>query len=254
MKVEHRLVIVAGGSGGLGRDTVRAIVAAKGHVGILDLNSTVAADLVNELSNKFVYFPGPVDVTSEDQVSDALAKIRAHFKGVVCIGAVLCNGILMAPKSTPGYGPDGVLTSFAQFKHVMDVNLMGTYNVIHKLSEYLIKNPLLNDDGERGVIVTVSSITGLDGTFVAYGTSKAAVAGLTLPLARELAPFGIRIISLAPGPFETAMIHSDSIAAPPCLFPKRFGRPEEFADVVLQVFKQPMFNGSVLRLDGGLRT
>lgn len=114
-------------------------------------------------------------------------------------GAILSSGIVFSPFG--GYGPENKLTSYSQFEHVIRVNLLGTYCVAQKVAEELLKNDPVNSDGERGVIITVSSILGLDGTLVGYGTSKAGIAGLTLPLAKELAPHGIRVMSIAPGPF-----------------------------------------------------
>lgn len=128
-----------------------------------------------------------------------------HFDGIPLAGAILSSGIIHAPGK--GYGPQDALTSYAQFERVIKVNLLGTFCVAQKVSQELLKNKPINDDGERGVIITVSSILGLDGTLVGYGTSKAGIAGLTLPLARELAPHGIRVMSIAPGPFGKLHIH-----------------------------------------------
>ncbi|ORX62991.1 putative 3-hydroxyacyl-CoA dehydrogenase [Hesseltinella vesiculosa] len=254
MKLAQGLVIVTGGSGGLGEQTIHSIVAENGYVALIDVNVSGSERIVEKYGEKRVYFPGPVDVANEEQVAAAMEMIDAHFVDVTWLGAVICSGVLFAPPTKLGYGPKGKLTSFQQFKHVMDINLLGTYNVAHKVSEQLIKSSPLNEDGERGMIITVSSITGLDGSIVGYGTSKAAVAGLTLPLARELSTFGIRVVSIAPGPFETSMIHVDAdIQAPVGLFPKRYGYPHEFAELVVYAFKQRMLNGCVIRLDGGLR-
>jgi 3-hydroxyacyl-CoA dehydrogenase/3-hydroxy-2-methylbutyryl-CoA dehydrogenase len=119
------------------------------------------------------------------------------------VGAILSSGIITSPNK--GYGPDNVLTSYSQFEHIIKVNLLGTFCVAQKVSQILLKNEPMDEDGERGIIITVSSILGLDGVLVGYGTSKAGVAGLTLPLAKELSPFGIRVMSIAPGPFGKKM-------------------------------------------------
>ncbi|KAI8329548.1 hypothetical protein BC941DRAFT_476251 [Chlamydoabsidia padenii] len=252
MKIEKHLFIVTGGASGLGKQTVKAIIDQGGYAGIIDLNAKASHDLVKEM--KHIYFPGPVDVCSEDQVERALFKIMEHFKDIQLGGAILCSGVVFPPSHIKGYGPENKLTSFQQFKHIINVNLLGTYNVAQKISELLLRNEPMNEDGEKGVIITTSSIMGLDGTIVGYGTSKAGVAGLTLPLARELAEFGIRSISIAPGPFDTPILTNDAnMKAPCCLFPKRYGMPDEFAATIIHLIINPMFNGSVIRLDGGLR-
>ncbi|SAM02305.1 hypothetical protein [Absidia glauca] len=254
MKIENRLFIITGGASGLGKETAKTIVRHGGYVGIIDLNAKASDDLVEKLDAKNACFPGPVDVSSESQVDEALVKIMRHFSSVRLGGAVLCSGVLFAPPRVKGYGPGNKLTSYQQFQYIINVNLLGTYNVAQKVSELLLSNEPTEEDGERGVILTTSSITGLDGTIVGYGTSKAAVAGLTLPLAKELAEFGIRSISIAPGPFDTPILDNDAnIKAPPCLFPRRYGRPAEFASTVVHLITHPMFNGSVVRLDAGLR-
>lgn len=122
----------------------------------------------------------------------------AHFPAPL-VGAILSSGIVSSPNK--GYGPNDSLTSYSQFEHIVRVNLLGTFCVAQKVSEVLLKNEPMGEDKERGIIITVSSILGLDGLLVGYGTSKAGIVGLTLPLAKELSPFGIRVMSVAPGPF-----------------------------------------------------
>ncbi|CAO3591562.1 unnamed protein product [Absidia cylindrospora] len=254
MKIENRLYIVTGGASGLGKQTVKSLIALGGSVGIIDINVEAGNELTKELDEKHAYFPGKVDVTSEVQVENALEKIMAHYNNCPLGGAILCSGVVLPPSHIKGYGPENKLTSYQQFKHVIDINLLGTYNVAQKVGNMLLKNQPFGEDGERGIIITTSSIIGLDGTIVGYGTSKAAVAGLTLPLARELSEFGIRSISIAPGPFDTPILDTGTdMKAPPCLFPSRYGHPKEFADTVIHAITNPMFNGSVIRLDGGLR-
>ncbi|CEG80445.1 hypothetical protein RMATCC62417_14783 [Rhizopus microsporus] len=200
MQIKEHVFIVTGGASGLGEQVVRAIIDAGGYVSIFDINQNGSTSLTDEYTDHVCYFPGPVDVTSESQVKEALVKTRKHFSKNTIVGTIICSGILNAPHQ--GYGPDNMLTSYSQFEHIIRVNLLGTYCVAQKVSEILLQNEPMNNDGERGIIITVASIVGLDGMIVGYGTSKAAIAGLTLPLARELAPFGIRVMSIAPGPFE----------------------------------------------------
>lgn len=122
-----------------------------------------------------------------------------YFTDKPLVGAILSSGIVRSKNE--GYGPGNALTSYSQFEHVVKNNLLGTFCVAQKVTQELLKNEPMNEDGERGIIITVTSILGLDGALVGYGTSKAGIAGLTLPLARELSPFGIRVMSIAPGPF-----------------------------------------------------
>ncbi|KAI9306617.1 putative oxidoreductase [Cunninghamella echinulata] len=253
MLVANKVFVVTGGASGLGKQVVKSLVKEDGYVVIFDINVDLSIALVKRLGKKKVFFPGSVDVTSESQVKEALSSAIQYFSNSHLCGAILCSGVLTPPLPMEGYGPNKSLTTFQQFKQLIDINLLGTYNVAHKVSQVMIKNPEINNDGERGVIILVSSITGLDGNLVGYGTSKAAIAGLTLPLARELADHGIRVVCIAPGPIDTPMLKETNIQAPICLFPKRLGQPNEFADSVVHIITNPMFNGSVIRLDGGLR-
>ncbi|KAF1797139.1 hypothetical protein V8B55DRAFT_1485923 [Mucor lusitanicus] len=254
MLISGYLFIVTGGARGLGEQVVRSLVEHGAFVSILDVNVELAEKLVEELGHDKCYFYGSTDVSKEAEVDIALTKTLAHFPNATVGGAVLSSGIVSPPASLSGYGPDLSLTSYQQFEHVIKVNLLGTYCVAQKVSELLLKNEPMNQDGERGIIITVSSILGLDGLMVGYGTSKAGIAGLTLPLAKELSPFGIRVMSVAPGVFDTPIVdRSSSKATPVGLFPKRLGTPTEFSDLVLQIIQMPMLNGSVIRLDGALR-
>ncbi|KAF7725979.1 Short-chain dehydrogenase reductase SDR [Apophysomyces ossiformis] len=253
MQIKDRIFIISGGAGGLGEQVVRSIVAEEGIAIIIDLDKDRSNQLVEELGSR-VYFPGPIDATSETGIEEALTNSAAHFPEKSFGGAVLCSGVVLPPKEIHGYGPNKALTSYRQFQHLISVNLLGTYNVAQQVAQYLIAQPPANDDQERGVIITVSSMLGLDGTLVGYATSKAGVAGLTLPLARELAEFGIRVMSISPGPFDTPLLSKTAeFEAPPCLFPHRLGQATEFSELVLHILSNRMLNGSVIRLDGALR-
>ncbi|KAI8143768.1 short-chain dehydrogenase [Fennellomyces sp. T-0311] len=252
MHIEGNTFIVTGAASGLGEHVARSIVDQGGHVVIMDINCTRAKQLVQSLGSDKAYFDEPIDVTEEEKVQKAIETGVSHFRRPLA-GVVVCSGIVWPPQSIVGYGPNQQLTSYAQFKHVININLLGAYNVAQKAAEHMIHNTPFNEDGERGVIITTSSMLGLDGTLVGYGTSKAGVAGLTLPLAKELSEFGIRVMSIAPGPFETPLVQAAPVKAPVSLFPKRHGQPSEFSDLVLHIITHPMLNGSVIRLDGGLR-
>ncbi|CDH51730.1 short-chain dehydrogenase reductase sdr [Lichtheimia corymbifera JMRC:FSU:9682] len=239
---------------GLGKQVVESLIAQGAFVVIIDINAAGSEKVVAALGKDHVFFPGSVDVSSEEQFNEALHKGIAQFPQAILAGAIICSGVVWPPHHLEGYGPENALTSFGQFKHIVGVNLLGAYNVAQQVANLLIKNDPFDDDGQRGVIITTSSIMGLDGSLLAYGTSKAGVAGMTLPMARELANFGVRVMSIAPGPFETPLVHAvPNVQAPPCLFPKRYGRPSEFADLVLHIIDNPMLNGSVIRLDGAIR-
>ncbi|KAI9480288.1 MAG: hypothetical protein EXX96DRAFT_561956 [Benjaminiella poitrasii] len=258
MKITGNVFIVTGGASGLGEQVVRSIVAKGGFVSIFDINAILAKKLIEELGQDKCYFHGPTDVSIESQVDLAMEKTMEQFfingSSVMLGGAIICSGVVMAPQSIKGYGTgiEASLTSYEQFEHVIRINLLGTYCVAQKVANRLLKNEPMNEDGEKGVIITVSSILGLDGFLVAYGTSKAGIAGLTLPLAKELSPFGIRVMCIAPGVFDTPLANSSDTNAPLSLFPHRLGKPKEFSDLALQIIQMPMLNGSVIRLDGAL--
>ncbi|KAI8637246.1 hypothetical protein BD408DRAFT_437160 [Parasitella parasitica] len=253
MIIKEQLFIVTGGARGLGEQVVRSLIKHGAFVSILDINVELSHKLMDELGQDKCYSHGRTDVSNEADVDIALDKTLAHFSNITLGGAVLCSGIVSPPKAIEGYGPDHSLTSYQQFEHIIKVNLLGTYCVAQKVANVLLKNEPKNQDGERGIIITVSSILGLDGLIVGYGTSKAGISGLTLPLAKELSPFGIRVMSVAPGVFDTPIVDrsSKNTRLPP--FPKRLGDPIEFADLVLQIIQMPMLNGSTIRLDGALR-
>ncbi|KAI8343996.1 3-hydroxyacyl-CoA dehydrogenase type-2 [Chlamydoabsidia padenii] len=253
MKIEGNLFVVTGGAGGIGKEVVRTIVAQKGYAVIFDLNAAFGKTLSEELGEKNAFFPGPVDCTDETQVENALESSLKHFEGIRLAGTIVCHGVLFPPQSLTGYGPDSMLTGYKQFEFYVKVNLLGCYLVAQKVAEKLIKNDPFNDDNERGVIITTTSISALDGTMVGYGTAKSGVAGMTLPLAKELAPHGVRVMSIAPGPFDTPILDPFPTGSPPCLFPKRIGKPHEFADLCVSIINNAMLNGSVIRLDGGFR-
>ncbi|KAI8583689.1 hypothetical protein K450DRAFT_222305 [Umbelopsis ramanniana AG] len=258
MKFSGNTFVVTGGASGLGEATVRKIVEQGGNAVIIDVNTENAKKLSEELGEDRVLAPGRVDVTDEDQVDQALALAVERFGTLG--GAIICHGVIGAPTSIPGYGPSNGLTSVQQVKFVNNINFIGVYTVAQKVSEIIIKQETVNDDAERGVIVMVSSSAGLDGVLLAYGVAKAGVAGLILPMARELAPFGIRVMGIAPGGFMTPMAIStaqlgDAFVAPGYSpgFPRRAGDPSEFAFMVSHIVENPMLNGHVVRLDAGVR-
>ena len=247
--VEHDVVLVTGGASGLGAATVRGVIAEGASALILDLPSSAGAELVAELGERVRF--AAADVRDEDQVQAAVAAARDF--GTLRV-VVNCAGV-----GTPGrvIGKHGVLPLEA-FQTVIDINLVGTFNVLRLAAAAMIDNEPL--DGDRGLVIMTASVAAFDGQIgqAAYAASKGAVASLTLPAARELARFGIRVVSIAPGVFETPMVGTlppeaqQSLAAQ-VPFPRRLGRPQEFADLASQAIENRMLNGVVLRLDGALR-
>jgi NAD(P)-dependent dehydrogenase (short-subunit alcohol dehydrogenase family) len=250
MLVEGRTFLIAGGSSGLGAACVRRLAGRGARVVIADLDERGAA-LAAELGDLAAFCPA--DVTDPATIRRAIDLARDRFGGLR--GAVISAGILRAEKVL---SRDGV-ASLDTFRRVIEVNLIGTFNVIRLAAEAIRLAPE-GDDGERGVIVTTSSIAAFESQIgqAAYAASKGGVASMTLPIARELARFGIRVVSIAPGVFETAMMAgvSDDVRrslSEQIPFPPRFGHPDEFASLVEHVIENRMLNGAVLRLDGAMR-
>jgi len=250
MDMANRSILVTGGSSGLGAACVTAFVAARAGVIVADL-APPSAEQQEAWGDRAVFFR--TDVTSEAEVAETLARGQDRYGPLG--GLVSCAGILHAERLLSRTGQ----AALESFRRVVEVNLVGTFNVVRLAAEQMaLAQP--DDQGERGVVVLASSVAAFDGQIgqAAYSASKGGVASLALPLARELGTRGIRVVSLAPGVFETPMmqvapekVRSSLLEQTP--FPPRFGRPEEFADLVLHVFANRMLNGCTLRLDGGLR-
>ncbi|WP_430788704.1 3-hydroxyacyl-CoA dehydrogenase [Virgibacillus flavescens] len=252
--MELRMVsaVVTGGSSGLGEACVRHIVEAGGRVAILDLNEEKANALINEIGTDRVLFK-KTDVTSSEQVEKHIKEIVETFDGIN--GLINCAGI-----ATPGkvLGKKGTMELEA-FENVIKINLIGTFNVIRVASSFMQTNTP-SVDGERGVIINTASIAAFEGQIgqAAYSASKGGVASMTLPLAREFAAHGIRVMTIAPGLFETPMFDTLPQAAKDGLgsmvpFPNRLGLPVEYAKLVESIMINPMLNGEVIRLDGAIR-
>jgi NAD(P)-dependent dehydrogenase (short-subunit alcohol dehydrogenase family) len=251
MQVNGSTFLVTGGSSGLGAACVRMLAKAGARVVIADLNQDAGEQLAAELgpSAHFVR----TDVTEETSAAAAVQAAAQRFGELR--GAVLCAGIGLAERLLGKAGPHP-LNAFAR---VIQVNLIGTFNAL-RLAAAAIAQTQPAPTGERGVIVCTASIAASDGQIgqAAYSASKAGVVGMTLPIARELARFGIRVVSIAPGIFDTPLLAGLPEAARQSLgqqvpFPSRLGRPDEFAALVRQVLENEMLNGEVIRLDGALR-
>ena len=251
MNIKETIAFVTGGASGLGEATVRSIATQGGKATIVDLDADRGQKLAAELKDQAIFVK--TDITDEASVSEALNQTIKAFGNINAV--VNCAGI--AP---PGkvFGRNGVLP-LATFETVVKVNLIGTFNVVRLAAEKMAGNTP-NDLGERGVIINTASVAAYEGQIgqAAYGSSKGGVLGLTLPLAREMAAHGIRVMTIAPGLFETPMFDSLPEKAKETLgalvpFPSRLGRPSEFAQLAQQIIENPMLNGSTIRLDGAIR-
>ncbi|MDR6868349.1 NAD(P)-dependent dehydrogenase (short-subunit alcohol dehydrogenase family) [Microbacterium resistens] len=248
MKIQGRSALVTGGASGLGLATVLRLVEEGARVTVVDLPSAdrTALDALGA-SAEFV----PADVTDETAVQEAVD--RANRDGDLAI-VVNCAGIGNAIKTA---GSRGAFPLDA-FTRVVHVNLIGTFNVIRLAAQAMLGNE--RPEEERGVIVSTASVAAFDGQVgqAAYSASKAGIAGMTLPIARDLAPAGIRVVTIAPGLFETPLLGAlpqdvrDSLGAQ-VPHPSRLGRPAEYADLVASIIGNPMLNGETIRLDGAIR-
>lgn len=251
MKITDVAAIVTGGASGLGEAVVRGISAGGGKVAILDLVDEKGESVARDLGKNAIYCR--TDVAVEKDVSDAIENAIGSFG---CINVVVnAAGIAPAARTIGKKGP----MDLDIFERALRVNLTGTFNVIRLAAAKMAGNAP-NEDGERGVIVNTASVAAFDGQIgqAAYAASKAGVAGMTLPIARDLSSYGIRNVTIAPGIFDTPMMASFSHEVRASLgasvpFPARLGRPEEFSAMVIHVIENAMLNGETIRLDGALR-
>jgi NAD(P)-dependent dehydrogenase (short-subunit alcohol dehydrogenase family) len=242
MQLKDVAVLITGGGSGLGAATANSLAKEGANI--------VVADLKGEGDNALFV---ETDVTDEEGVKDAIDAALQNFGGLH--GSIHCAGIAAAEKVLGRRGPHSLET----FSRVVEVNLVGTFNVVRLAAEAMAKNEP-TEGGERGVIVNTASVAAFDGQIgqVAYAASKGGVAAMTLPVARELATLGIRVMTIAPGIFDTAMLAGLPEAAreslgKQVLFPQRLGRPEEFAALVRHIIENEMLNGEVIRLDAAIR-
>jgi 3-hydroxyacyl-CoA dehydrogenase/3-hydroxy-2-methylbutyryl-CoA dehydrogenase len=251
VKTEDCIAIVTGGASGLGEACVRAVVAGGGKAAIYDLQADRAEKLISELGSNVIF--ANTDVTSDESVKAAVSKTMEAFGGMNVV--INCAGVGDPAKVLSKKGP--MPLSF--FNRVVQINLVGTFNVIRLAVEQMVKNTP-NADGEKGVIINTASAAAFDGQVgqPAYSASKAGVVGMTLPLARECADYGIRVMTIAPGLFNTPMLAILPEAAREALgkmvpFPPRLGDPSEYAMLCRHIIENPMLNGEVIRLDGAIR-
>ena len=251
MEIKDSVAIVTGGASGLGEACVRGLLGEGGKVSILDFAEERGQKVASELGDAALFCL--TDITKEEDVQSAIDKTVEAF-GAIHI-AVNCAGVGIPAKVLGKEGP----MSMDHFNKVVQINLIGTMNVVRLAAEKMVKNQG-NDDGEKGVVINVASVAAFDGQIgqAAYSASKAGVAGMTLPIAREFAEYGIRIMTIAPGIFLTPMLQGLDEKVQEALgrmvpFPKRLGEPSEFAALVQHIVENSMLNGEVIRLDGALR-
>jgi NAD(P)-dependent dehydrogenase (short-subunit alcohol dehydrogenase family) len=243
--------IVTGGASGLGRATAARIVAAGGHAALLDLPRSPGADVARDLGERAMFTPA--DVTSGDQVAEAVEQARARFGEINVL--VNCAGIGTAMKTVGRSGP----AKLEEFTRVIAVNLIGTFNCIRLAASVMAKNTPAAD-GERGVIVNTASVAAFDGQIgqAAYSASKGGIVGMTLPIARDLAELGIRVVTIAPGIFDTPLLGTlpepvRASLAKQVPFPQRLGLPDEYAALAMHIIENRMLNAETIRLDGAIR-
>ena len=250
MEIKGIAALVTGGASGMGAETARFLATCGAKVTVLDQNEHAAKRVAEEI--KGLAFA--CNVYDAESVSAALAAAtEVHGVARICIN---CAGIAPAKRIV---GRDGPM-NLADFEKVIHVNLIGTFNVLRLAASAMMTCDPIGDSAERGVIINTASIAAFEGQIgqAAYSASKGGVVSLTLPAAREFAAFGIRVNAIAPGLVATPMLLGmpqevqDSLAAS-VPFPKRFGKPSEFAKLAAHIIENPMINGEVIRLDGALR-
>ncbi len=248
MEIKNNVFIITGGASGLGAATARMIVDGGGKVVLADVQVEAGEKLAAELGGKFV----KCDVTSE---ADGLAVVAAAQSMGKLMGLVNCAGVAPAVKTVGKDGPHPLDV----FQRVININLIGTFNMA-RLAAAAMANNEANAGGERGVIINTASVAAYDGQIgqAAYGASKAGVVGLTLPMARDLSRNGVRVMTIAPGIFETPMLLGMPQEVQDALgkmvpFPSRLGKPAEYAQLAKSIIENAMLNGETIRLDGAIR-
>ncbi len=251
MDFKNCKALITGGASGLGEAVVREITIAGGYAAILDLDENRGKTLASDLGNSSLYIK--TDVASAKSVKAAINQAAAAF-GLINV-LVNCAGIAPAAKVLGKKGPHDL----ELFTRVLQVNLIGTFNTIRLAVERMAENSP-GTDGERGVIVNTASIAAFEGQIgqAAYSASKGGIVGLTLPVARELAALGIRVVTIAPGIMETPMLmdmpdHVREALGKMIPFPPRLGHPDEYAQLARHIIENTMLNGTTIRLDGAIR-
>ena len=251
MDLASAKAVISGGASGLGLATAKCVIEAGGHAALLDVNEEEGTKRAEELGERAVFVN--TDVADEDGVRASINNAAEFMDGITL--AVNCAGVLIPERVLGRAGT----ASAASFSKVVQINLVGSFNVTKEAAAVMEANEP-NADGERGVVVSTASVAAYEGQIgqASYSASKGGIVGMMLPIARELARFGIRVNTIAPGIFMTPMMAGlpeevrQSLGAQ-VPFPPRLGRPEEFADLVASIYGNAMINGETIRLDGGIR-
>ena len=251
MELRNVNAVVTGGASGLGRATAERLVAAGGRVALLDRPASAGADVAKTLGPSALFTAA--DVTRAEDVDAALNTAVSRFGSLNVL--VNCAGIGTAMKTVGKAGP----AKLEEFSRVIQVNLIGTFNCIRLAASHMAKNAPTTE-GERGVVVNTASVAAFDGQIgqAAYSASKGGIVGMTLPVARDLAELGIRVVTIAPGIFDTPLLGTlpepvRQSLAKQVPFPQRLGRAGEFAALVCHIVENAMLNGETIRLDGAIR-
>lgn len=250
MEINNCAAIITGGASGMGAATAKLLSSLGAKVSLLDLNEVAVKKMATEIKG----FAIPCDVTNAESVENAISQAQAqHGPARICIN---CAGIVHSRRMVNQQGP----MPLDEFRKVLEINVIGTFNVMRLAAAAMIPLTPLGNSDERGVIINTSSVAAFEGQIgqTAYATSKGAIASLILPAARELAQFGIRVMGIAPGLVDTPMFSKITPEARASLaasvpFPKRLASPEEYAKLVEHIIENVMLNGEVIRLDGALR-
>ncbi|MFA5939172.1 MAG: SDR family NAD(P)-dependent oxidoreductase [Sinimarinibacterium sp.] len=259
MDIRNTSALISGGVSGLGEAVARALVARGARVVAIDLDARKGEALAAELGGAMQF--QRADVCSEAEVGAAVARAAALAPLRICVN---CAGVAVPPGRTVGKGPEPY--PLERFRKAVEVNLVGTFNVARLAATEMARQAPYDESGSRGVIINTASIAAFDGQTgqIAYAAAKAGVAGMTLPLARDLSSIGVRACTVAPGLFDTPMLRQPGMSAELIaqataaltadnVHPVRAGRPEEFAALVVHVVENDMLNGETLRLDAGAR-
>jgi len=251
LQLANSVTVITGGASGLGAATARLFGGAGAQLALCDLNAEAGKALAAEFSHSGLFVK--TDVTNSADVQSALTQVQERFGSIHIV--INCAGVGTAERVVGRQGP----LPLERFERVIQINLIGTFNVIRLAAAFMTQNPP-NAEGERGVIINTASVAAFDGQIgqPAYAASKAGVAGMTLPIAREFASHGIRVVAIAPGVFDTPMVAGLPEPARQALgaavpFPKRLGRPDEYAALARHIVENVMLNGETIRLDGALR-
>jgi len=250
MDIKNCAAIVTGGASGMGAATARMLSKHGAKVALFDMNKDLAEKVAAEIHGIAIQ----CDVTNEESVAAAVAETTKQLGAArICIN---CAGIVHGRRMVSQQG----IMPLAEFRKVIEVNLIGSFNVMSHAAAAMMTLDPVGDSGERGVVINTASVAAFEGQIgqTAYSSSKGGIVSLTLPAARELAQFGIRVMTISPGLVDTPMFDKLPAEARASLgamvpFPKRLARPEEYAMLAMQIIENPMLNGEVIRLDGALR-